>query len=191
MADFSSSYLLRQLFYRYEPEGTELFAVLDGARSTEIYRNLQLSTLEYESLFSGRLSDKLRAASPFVVRLLPDDPFMDFLIEQGWGKSFGIFLSWKGGLTSLRRHLRTLLRVRAESGRYLFFRFYDPRVLRQFLPTCSAEQLGLVLGKIRRVDLEAADGGELWRFRTSSDTPPQLLRWQHTLQDATRSVQRD
>ena len=191
MADYSPTYLNDQLFYRYEPEGTELFAVLDGARSADIYHHLQLSSLEYESLFSGQLSPALRAASPFLVRLRPQDPFTNFLVEQGWGKSFGIYVAWRNGLSSLRRHLRTLLRVRAEKGRHLYFRFYDPRVLRVFLPTCSAEQLRALLGNIRRLDLEALEGSQLWRYRTSEDHEPKLLTWQHDLRSAHRMVGRD
>lgn len=191
MADYSPTYLIDQLFYRYEAEGTEFFAVLDGARSAEIHHHLQLSGLEYESLFSGQLSPTLRSASPFLVRLRPQEPFTNFLVERGWGKSFGIYIAWRNGLSSLRRHLRTLLRVRAENGRRLYFRFYDPRVLRVFLPTCSARQLRALLGDNRRLDLEAPEGSELWRYRTSEDEEPKLLTWQHDLSRAHRMVERD
>lgn len=190
MVDYSPSYLTEQLFYRFEPEGTGLFAVLDGARNPEIHRQLQLSALEYESLFSGQLSPKLRAASPFVVRLQPQDAITQFLVEQGWGKAFGIFVAWHAGLGSLRRHLRTLLRVRAEGGRKLYFRFYDPRVLRAVLPTCSPEQLRDTFGAIRRIDMESASGRELVRFRLS-EPPFRLQRWQHDLDPKERRVVRD
>ena len=190
MADYSPSYLTEQLFYRFEPEGTGLFAVLDGARNPEIHRQLQLSALEYESLFSGQLSAELRAVSPFVVRLLPQDAITQFLVDQGWGKDFGIFVAWQAGLGSLRRHLRTLLRVRTEGGKKLYFRFYDPRVLRAMLPTCSPEQLRDTFGAIRRIDMESATGRELVRFRLSQP-PFTLQRWQHDLNPTERQVLRD
>jgi hypothetical protein len=41
----------------------------------------------------------------------------------------------------VRKHLRRLLMVKLDDGgRRLYFRFYDPRVLRAFLPTCSVRQ---------------------------------------------------
>jgi len=67
-------------------------------------------------------------------------------------------------LRGLRHHLRTFLRVRAPDGRVLYFRYYDPRVLRVYLPTCNATELKQVFGPIRRFDMESPDGRAVLSF---------------------------
>jgi hypothetical protein len=51
--------------------------------------------------------------------------------------------------------------------RKLLFRFYDPRVLRAYLPTCLAEELNIVFGPVRNFWMESRDPGELLEFRFS------------------------
>ena len=41
-----------------------------------------------------------------------------------------------------------------ETGEEVYFRFYDPRVLRVFLPTCSVRQKAELFGEIRSFLLE-------------------------------------
>jgi hypothetical protein len=50
-----------------------------------------------------------------------------------------------------------LINVYDEEARSLIFRFYDPRVLNKFLPTCDAEQLKKFFGD---VDTFFAENGE-------------------------------
>jgi hypothetical protein len=38
--------------------------------------------------------------------------------------------------------------VKKEDGEQLYFRFYDPRVLRVFLPTCDRQQLSDFFGPV-------------------------------------------
>ncbi len=54
----------------------------------------------------------------------------------------------------LHRHFRHFLIVKDESGRKLYFRFYDPRVLRVFLPTCTKTQLREFFGPVEVFVLE-------------------------------------
>ena len=83
---------------------------------------------------------------------------------MGWGKSWGIFVRIEDS-SNLRYHLRTFLRVRDESGRNLLFRYYDPRVLRSYLPTCRADELKTVFGPIDTYIAESEDGQSLIEFR--------------------------
>jgi len=63
------------------------------------------------------------------------------------------------GLAQLRRHFRELLIVRDDSGRKLVFRFYDPRVLSIYLPTCTGAEARQFFGPVRRMAMEG-DGRE-------------------------------
>jgi hypothetical protein len=197
VSDFAASrlhlhlHLEAQLFYPYEPSGTSLFAVLDGARDRAIGRALSAHTVEYESLFSGPLSWSLRAASPLIVKLVPGEDFTKQLIAEGWGRAWGIYLASSSTLLGVRRHLRTLLRVRLDDGRKCYFRYYDPRVLRAFLPTCTSEQLRQIFGPITRFDLEDSDSSTLLRFRLSPGPVSALRVWRHELKGTTGPVTRD
>jgi len=180
-----------QLFYPYEPSGTSLFAVLDGARDPAIGRALASSPVEYQSLFSGPLSRSLRSASPFVVKLNPQEAFTQMLIAEGWGRAWGIYVASTSSLLGLRRHLRTLLRVRMDNGKKCYFRYYDPRVLRAFLPTCTSEQLRQIFGPIARIDLEGSDASVLLRFRVDPAPSDKLGVWRHELSATGGPVARD
>ncbi len=61
---------------------------------------------------------------------------------------WGILLRSTAPLAAVRQHLRRFLVVGTHDGGELYFRFYDPRVLSVFLPTCSAEQLDIFFGPI-------------------------------------------
>lgn len=142
-------------------EGTpgSLWAVLDGARDRRIYQELMSSRLDHSCLYSGHLPTEMRPIAPYLVELSPRYAFTRTLLEQGFGRSWGIFVridDWTG----LRHHLRKLLTVRDEAGRKLLFRWYDPRVLRNYLPTCTPAELGQVFGPVGSFFAEAA-GPEL------------------------------
>jgi hypothetical protein len=144
-------------------DGTSVWAILDGARDERIYPALRTSRLDYRCLYSGRLPKALEAAAPHLIELAPAYSFTRKLIEQGWGNSWGIFLRIRDS-SNLRYHLRTFLRVQDEAGRFLLFRYYDPRVLRVYLPTCRPDELTAVFGPIGSYLTESDDGRSLLEF---------------------------
>jgi hypothetical protein len=134
-----------------------LFAVLDGARSPAIYPAVMDADAPSHCLYRGVIPDVLAKAAPYVVDLSSDAVFLDFLVRQGWGNSWGIFLIGPSSLDILRQHLRRFLKVKDEGGRSLVFRYYDPRVMRVFLPTCDEAQLDSLFSGIERFLIEDAD----------------------------------
>jgi hypothetical protein len=160
--------LVNRLAAQLWPKGDQLttpqvYAVLDGARDKRIVPMIRLSRLEYMCLYGGRLSPALEAAAPYLVHLTPKAAFFRQLVEDGWGQSWGIITVVPPDVTlqQQRRHLRTLLRVQDPDGRVLVFRFYDPRVLRTFLPTCSGDQAREVFGPIPSIVAESADAAAM------------------------------
>ncbi len=163
--------LIECLWPQGAASGQEVFAVLDGARSRRIAPWIRLRTLEYECLFRGDLSPRLSDAAPYVVHLKRDDGFTSELLERAWSRAWGIFTRVPDGvsLERHRRHLRTLLRVKDESGRKLVFRFYDPRVLRVYLPTCTGDEAQTFFGPLPEILAESEDGGSLLSYRPARD----------------------
>ena len=54
--------------------------------------------------------------------------------------------------------------VQTEDGKQLYFRFYDPRVLRLYLPTCTPEEVRRSFGPVGCYLLEDEDPKTLLRF---------------------------
>jgi hypothetical protein len=143
------------------------WAILDAARDDRIYRAIDRTHLDNCCLFAGNISPQLRAVAPYLVRFDKDDDLAELVLDHGWGNAWGIFFSSQGSLETLRRHFRRFLRVSDESGRKLLFRYYDPRVLSIYLPTCTNEELTAIFGPIERFVLEAEDGAEAVEYRFS------------------------
>lgn len=145
------------------PKSPTVWAILDCARDPQIYPALLASRLEHLCLYAGQLPAELRVAAPYLVELAAGYRFTRPLLEQGWGHSWGVFLRI-GDARNLRHHLRGFLRVQDESGRPLVFRYYDPRVLRAYLPTCEPTELATVFGPIASFVVEADRGSALLEF---------------------------
>ena len=140
-----------------------VWAVLDGARDPRIHKALFESRLEFRCLFAGPLERELELAAPQLVELLPGHRLTLRLLDEGFRESWGILLRIADP-ANLRHHLRTLLRVQDEDGRKLLFRYYDPRVLRVYLPTCTPDELRQIFGPVDSLLCEG-EGGELLEFR--------------------------
>jgi Domain of unknown function (DUF4123) len=153
------------------PEGPRqnIWMILDGARSIEIFRMLLACHLEYSCLYSGPLTPELEMAAPYLVQL--DHGYKDThqFIQRSWGNSWGVFLRTDTSLKKLRRHLREFLIVRDERGKRLAFRYYDPRVLRVYLPTCTTSELRTVFGPIEYFWTESESPEGMRQFRFSAD----------------------
>jgi hypothetical protein len=141
-----------------------VWAVLDLARDRRIYAALLDSRLEFWCLYSGRLPRELELAASHIVELLPGHRLLNRLLDEGWGQSWGVFLKIADP-SYLRHHLRKFLKVRDEAGRWLLFRYYDPRVLRAYLPSCTPEEAKTVIGPIDSYLVEGPQGRTLLEFR--------------------------
>lgn len=150
------------------PEGlstrVNVWAILDGARDERIFGAVDRTYQDKCCLYSGDLPWQLQMAAPYLVQLDREDRFTNYLLDNGWGNSWGVFLRSETSMKNLRRHLRAFLRVRDQSGQYLIFRYYDPRVLRIYLPTCTKEELRTVFGPIAQFITEDDDPGAALEF---------------------------
>jgi hypothetical protein len=127
----------------------DAWMIVDCARDQRrIFRFLLGCHLEYSCLYSGPLAPALEMAAPYLLQLEYDNEDTRRLIELSWGNSWGVFLKSGTSLNKLRRHLREFLIVRGPQGQRMAFRYYDPRVLRAYLPTCNSGELRTVFGPI-------------------------------------------
>lgn len=146
------------------PPYMKVWAILDAARDTRIYGAVDGYRGNKCCLYAGTLPWQLQMAAPYLVELEAQDRLTDFVLQHGWGNAWGIFLHADSTMNQLRKHFRSLLRVRDESGRKLIFRYYDPRVFREYLPSCWTEELRTVFGPVKRYLMESGDTPTLLEF---------------------------
>jgi hypothetical protein len=125
--------------------------------------------LEYYCLYSGPLTPALEMAAPYLVQLEYDDRDTRHFLRSAWGNHWGVFLKCASHANSLRRHLREFLVVRDPEGNRLVFRYYDPRVLRVFLPTCTPDQLRTFFGPIEALWMEDGKPDLILNFTCDRD----------------------
>jgi len=148
-------------------EATRLFVVLDSARDEAVLELLEDSGGTYASLYEGPKAEELAAVAPYLLELPEGSDLLERVLLEGWGRSWGIFLKSQLSFPEVRRQLRKHLMVQVEGkDKPVYFRFYDPRVLRDFLPGCTPEQTEEFFGPIQSFYAEGEDG-KLLRF-----TPP-------------------
>jgi pSer/pThr/pTyr-binding forkhead associated (FHA) protein len=162
-AALSASQQQRALALLQEPS-VPLFAILDAARDTKLLQLLRIHDEVYYSLYDGNEGEKLAEVAPYLVELPRASPLTQALVREHWGNSFGCFLYSAADFKTVRRQLRKFLMVEGADHKSMYFRFYDPRVLRSFLPTCTPAECTEFFGPIARFVTEAEQPGALWLF---------------------------
>ena len=92
-----------------------LFALLDAARDPKILEILRTSGEHYLSLYEGPQSDELADWAPYLVALSARSSLAKILVSEGWGQSWGVFLTCSLPFAEVRKHFRRFLLVK--SGR--------------------------------------------------------------------------
>lgn len=129
----------------------KVYCVLDGASIPNLLDQLYGDPRpEFECLYRGELEPDMAEVAPYLVVLEQGSAFAEWVITQGWGNHWGVFVVTQADLRTLHFHLRTLNIVYSPEGKPMMFRYYDPRVLRVFLPTCGPEQVTKLFGPVQR-----------------------------------------
>ena len=113
---------------------------------------------------AGDLALAIRETAPYLVPLYDADVLLETWRRDGQGKSWGIFLRSSREAPRIRRHLRKFLLAKLPDDRQVLFRWWDPRVLRVYLPTCSADELKDWFEDMDEFICET-DDGEMESFR--------------------------
>jgi Domain of unknown function (DUF4123) len=169
---------LEQHFWR-TGSSRDVWMIVDAARDRRIFGMLlDCFYSQRRCLFSGTLAPELEVVAPYLVQLEYDDQKTRKFLRHAWGNNWGVFLKCNTQIDVLRKHLRRFLLVRDPAGESLMFRYYDPRVLRVYLPTCNREELRTVFGPIERFWMEAEESETLLEFGFNDR---QLIEERHPL----------
>lgn len=140
------------------------YMLIDAAKvDLELSKLLGKST-KYTCLYKGESEKKMAAVAPYIAAINKGSDLPQFVHEKGKQLAWGVFVDADVDLEVLVFHFRKFLIVETEEGKQLYFRFYDPRVLRSFLPTCSENQLMEFFGPVDFFYCEDENQNQIIKF---------------------------
>lgn len=145
-------------------ERRDIWMIVDGARSPRVFETLLESSFLSSCLYAGYVPRLLEGSAPYLVQLEHEDKQSRRLLTRAWGQCWGVLLRCDTRLETLRKHLRSFLKVVDQKGQRLLFRYYDPRVLRLFLPSCGGEELRTFFGPVEQFWTEGENDDEVIQF---------------------------
>jgi hypothetical protein len=172
--------LLEHLWSRVDPlQGEELYVILDAARDRRILAAATRSGAPSRCLYDGA-PPAVAAVAPYLVRLRRDSMLLSQVADHGWGQAWGIFLVSRANIDRLADHLKQFVLACDDDDSTFYFRYYDPRVFRAYLPTCTALELEAIFGPVRCYLVEHEDPDKVVEYwfavegmsRTTSLRPP-------------------
>jgi hypothetical protein len=133
-------------------ESGYLFAILDACDTPEVpERARELGKERAVCLYEGSSEEDYWAVAPYLVSV--DLPLLQWIMDTLAAGPWGIFLIGKADMRTLCIHFQRFLRVKLANGEQAFFRYYDPRVLKLYLPLCTATELNDLFGPVRAFGL--------------------------------------
>ena len=136
--------------------GGYLYALMDSTDQILVpYQAKQLGPTKAMSLFSGTAKEQYWQVAPYLFHV--DPALLDWIIAKLWKEPWGIFVITKAKFEDLRVHLKKFLLAQLPDGKVWYFRYYDPRILKAYLPVCDLWELQKFFGPVRAF---AIAGGE-------------------------------
>lgn len=143
-------------------KGQPMFALVDAAAGEDAQRMIYEYPENKLCIVQGWKQDMYSGFSPWLLSLKIERPSFEKMINQFWGKSWGIFLSSSLSESKLIDHFYQNWFVTLPDGSRQYFRYYDPRVFRSFFQVALVEQLNfLFCDGIHALYAESEDGKEL------------------------------
>ena len=125
-----------------------------------------------ENLFQGEFAEITKEIGPYLVEVIPypdykaESELMGLFSDEGamtrfnWHDELGIFIHSRYDFDTVLHHLRHFPVMKDENGKWFFFRFYDPKVLSNYLDVIatSPEKLNKFFGYEKRIIHAFASG---------------------------------
>lgn len=142
------------------------FAILDAARDYMRVGMARTVSPEFDCLFTGEKGARLDHVAPHLFACDKLGVIAHAALSGIEPGDVGVLLESDVDFAALRKHLRRfLIVVRERDRRRIYFRYYDPRVLKAFLPACTPDELKRFFGPITVIHCEAESPGEVISFR--------------------------
>jgi hypothetical protein len=119
---------------------------------------------DFKCLYQGKTELELAGVAPFLFSYTSNSEFKQWFEKFSIGNSWGVLFHSHLPFSEIYKHCRRFLIVKNDGEQEMYFRFYDPRVLRIFLPTCNRVQLKEFFGPINSFILEDEDPNTILQF---------------------------
>ena len=135
--------------------GDKLYAVADAARNHDLaFYGARRFGWRFQWLFGEETDAQMARVAPYLMHVTfeptfpyPESEFLE-LWAQDLGKSPGLLFLSTADESTLWAHLHELFEMKDDEGKEYYFRFYDPRVLRQIIPGLSGRDVQRHLGPL-------------------------------------------
>lgn len=149
------------------------YLLLDGAQIDNVMT--QLYQLEdspaFHQLYQGTCYEELADLGPLLIRLRPGGRLEQHFAEH-WQAKAGLWLESDACESELVEHLRSLVHVGVSSDTTVLLRFYDPRIMRHWLPDLAADERDRLMGPVSSIRLPATEaGGEVVEIQRQTPSP--------------------
>lgn len=158
---------------------SSVFALVDGAQDDRVAPLLAAEGNDWRCLYGTDLPRVLAAVAPYLVALSSHYPFAGYFARYGRGNNWGVMLRSPASMDDIAEHFAGMIRAQLPVGREVLFRFYDPRVLRAYLPTCTKDELDAVFGPVDAFLIEESGGAWKVYRREQGKLVTREPRWDH------------
>lgn len=136
-----------------------VYAIVDGSRQPMVIpAALDAYSSNFRCLYSGNALAEFGDNAAWVVELKLGESTLNWLVTHGLNRRWAIFATSQLEISAFIRHLKKFTVTVGPDGRTLFFRFYDPHVLRQYLPVFDERQTQLLFSGVGDLFLEDTSG---------------------------------
>ncbi|MEH6458733.1 DUF4123 domain-containing protein [Chitinimonas sp. JJ19] len=151
------------------------YAVVDASHGEQAYELITRWGEHAHCLYSGQEATTLARYAPYLLELRENSAALMELLEQAWQLNWAIFVDGAADWQKVRLQLKKSLFVLDENKDRHYFRYYDARILRLFLPTASKEQAAQFFGEDIYAFYAKTVNPQQWvEYRRSS---PKALNW--------------
>ncbi|MBT8339339.1 MAG: DUF4123 domain-containing protein [Desulfatitalea sp.] len=147
---------LLRLLRKDQPDAVRGYALVDSAATAgyghwdDICHRLEKPRTRSQTLFTGAKSWRVKTVAPCLVPLDTQPELTQWLLDHPFSRSHTVYLTSDAAEPDLLAHLRRYFALRAKNGRTIYFRYYDPLILHDFLSTLTPEHSAQFFGPISR-----------------------------------------
>lgn len=130
---------------------SRVYAYVHGGIVPKLHGQLaQADVRGWDCLWRGALNPAQKEQAPYIVELLPQSVFTDWLLREaataypGWGM-LGVSSE---AMLAMREHGRRLMTVTLPDGQQRQWTWYDPALWGDLLPRLSPDQLDQAFGRL-------------------------------------------
>ncbi|SFP21769.1 DUF4123 domain-containing protein [Enterovibrio norvegicus] len=136
-----------------------IFALLDPSHNEQLIAAVQGMSSSHRCLFEGEDYDEFEEESPWIATLNPEEPLLDWLLQETFGQQQAIYIVSHEGIDALFTAFQRMKEIVEPSGELIYFRFYDGSTLNRYLPVLSEGQRREFFSSVTTLFAEEGENG--------------------------------